>query len=130
MDNQIISELAVIKGLLVWVVILLTLLLSGNILKVLSRLIFNLRSNLNDAIRMNSVSMFDKAEYDDLVEYLAPKLKKKPNNATATYWLARTYLEQGKNELAESLFLKLKQIEPAWEEDYVTPFLARINEKH
>jgi len=129
MDNQIINELAVIKGLLVWVVILLTLMLSSNILKALSRLILNLRANLNEAIRINSISMFDKAEYDNLVKYLEPKLKKKPNNATATFWLARAYLEQGNTEMAKGLFLKLKHIEPAWEEEFVSPYLDRINEQ-
>jgi len=54
MESDVISELRMIKNLLFWIVILLTLLVGGNILNRLSSFIVNLRSNYQNSINIVS----------------------------------------------------------------------------
>lgn len=81
-----------------------------------------------ESIRDMAVSYFESGKNVELVAFLKPKLRKDPNNPTALYWMARAYLELGNTAHAKVLLLKVKSLEPSWDEKYINPYLAEIDE--
>lgn len=79
-----------------------------------------------EALRDMAVSYFESGKYVELVAFLKPTLRKEPNNATALYWMGRAYLEMGNIAHAKVLLNKVRVLEPGWEEKYINPYLARL----
>jgi len=130
MESQVLEELALIKGQLVWITILLTFLIGGMVIRKISEIIMLFRTRLKDALVNISDDLFEKGKYKELVKYLEPKYEKMPNNGDIIYWLAKARLELGDIDESKMLFIRLLQVKPNWEEDYIRPYLMRIDEKN
>jgi hypothetical protein len=115
---------------LLWIVILLTILVGGSVLNKLGTIFLSWRTKRSNMIRDMAIGMHDRGEYSDLVEYLSGKLSRYPNNPTVVYWLARGYLGLEQYSKAKKALLKLRELEPSWEEEYVAPYMKIISEKH
>jgi len=130
MDKSVIIELTQINQTLTIIAVLLAVLVAVHVFNMSGNVINNWRSYRNKLINTKSIEMHDRADYDELEKYLTNTLTRFPNNATAIYWLARCNLDQSNLEKTKEEFLKLKALEPSWEDSCVTPFLKEIDEKH
>ncbi len=130
MDQDLVIELSKIKDLLAIIVILLGLLVAGKVIEILGDISNNWRSFRTNRVRGAAAEMYDRGEYSKLVEFLKKELKSHPNCPTSTYWLARCYLSLSDNENAKKSFHKLRELEPSWEDEYISPYLQDIDEKH
>jgi cytochrome c-type biogenesis protein CcmH/NrfG len=130
MEQEILRELVTIKTLLVWLIILVSIYLISMIIKKLASIYSNWRSYRRKAIGDISADLFDREKYEEIIKYLSPKLSKQPNNADNLYWLGRANLELGNHKESKALFIKLRNVEPSWEEDYIEPYIKRIEENH
>ena len=70
---------------------------------------------------------FEKCSYDDLIGYCERRIKERPNDVHALWWLARALKEKGKNTEAEEIFKKVVKIEPSWEEEFVKPYVSNAS---
>ena len=129
MENQVLEELSLIKGQLVWITILLTFLIGGMAIRKVSEIVILFRTRLKDALVNISDDLFDKGKYKELVKYLEPKYKKVPNNGDIIYWLAKARLELGDIDESRLLFIRLLEVKPNWEDDYIRPYLRRIDDE-
>ena len=130
MDQDIIIELSKIKSVLIVIAILLFILVAGKLTETIGNILNNLGNFRIRKIRTFSAEMHEKGEYSNLIEYLGKELSNRPNCATSTYWMARGHLSMSDFENAKKLFIKLRELEPSWEKEYVSPFLKEIEEKH
>lgn len=130
MDQDLVIELSKIRDLLTFIVILLGMLVAGKLFEIFGNIINNWRSFRTNRIRSASAEMHDKGEYEKLLEYLKKEMMTHPNCSTSLYWLARSQLSLRSYEKAKTNFLKLKELEPSWEAEYVSPYLKEIEEKH
>ncbi len=130
MEQEILRELVTIKTLLTWLVILVSIYLVSRIIKKLTSIFSSWRSYRRKAIGDISADLFDREKYEEIIKYLSPKLSKQPNNSDNLYWLGRANLELGNYKESKALFIKLRHVEPSWEEDYIEPYIKRIEENH
>ncbi|RBP48629.1 tetratricopeptide repeat protein [Arenicella xantha] len=130
MDQNILLELEKIRDILTLILLLLGVLVVAKALNVIGNISSNWQLQRSDRIRNHSIDLHDQEKYSELIEYLAKKLNDYPNNPTAIYWMARSHLGKADYVSAKKYFLKLKDIEPSWEKDYVEPFMREIEEKH
>ena len=127
MDTEILTSLTEIKALLVAILTIVTLLLLGQIVKLVSRLIQKRTIYRERAFVALAARDYDNQEYEELVRYCEEKLKAWGDNPYPLYWLARAKFKLGELELAKNLFEKVKEQEPEWEPS-VEPHIAKINE--
>ena len=129
MDQDLIIELSKIKDLLSIIVVLLGLVVGGKVIEMIGNISNNWRSFRTSRVRGASNDMHKRGEYAKLLEYLTKEMKSHPNCPTSIYWMARSYLSLSDYENAKTHFLKLKELEPSWDDEYVSPFMHEIEEK-
>jgi tetratricopeptide (TPR) repeat protein len=130
MDQDILLELEQIRGVLNVIAILLGALAAFKLFNVIGNVANNWQLQRSDRIRNHSIDLYEQEKYAELEDYLSKKLTDYPNNATAVYWMARSHLGKAEYETAKKYFLKLRDLEPSWEQDYISPHMKEIEEKH
>ncbi len=128
MEQKILEELTVIKGLLVWIVILLTVFIGSSIFKRLASMFASMQSAYYEYVIEKSKRIYERADYEKLLVYVNKKLVKSPNNATLIYWKARAKYAAKEYDEAEMLFNKLEELEPSWKEEHVLPYINKIKQ--
>lgn len=88
----------------------------------------SLRRELDKLFSEESEHLFGNGSYDKLIAYCEEKLKEKPNDSYALWYLAKAHYQKNQFRVAKQFFEKLAKTEPSWEEIYVRPYLAKINE--
>ncbi|MFK7975549.1 MAG: tetratricopeptide repeat protein [Halioglobus sp.] len=127
-ELQIINELVLIRNGVLAIACLLSLMLIIRAVQAAFRLRDMHQVQQGESIRDLAVSHFESGKFIELVAFLKPKLRKDPNNATALYWMGRAYLELGNTAHAKVLLLKVKRLEPSWDEKYIDPYLEALDE--
>ena len=122
MEEKILQELIFIKWLLVAIFITAAI---PSLLIMLTRIFgFRLKfQSRTDSFVRICMQMFEDAEYGELREYCQSELEKRPNNASASYWLARAFLSEKNYVEAKEQFLKTVEIEPSWLKETIQPHL-------
>jgi len=126
MDNEIISSLSEIKTLLIAILVIVTILLLGQITKLISRLVRKRIIYRERAFVALASRDYDNKKFEELVKYCEEKLKTWGDNPYPLYWLARAKYKLGDLEVAIKLFEKVKDLEPEWEST-VEPHIVKIN---
>lgn len=127
-ELQMLNELSLIRaGVLLIAGFLALSLIIRAVQAVMGLVDFN-KVKKSESIRDLAVSHFESGKFVELVAFLKPKLRKDPNNSTALYWMARAYLELGNTAHAKVLLLKVKSLEPSWDEKYIEPYLSAIED--
>lgn len=126
-EIQLLNELILIRNGVFMIGGLLAAMLIVRVVQAAMRLREMHQVQKGESIRDMSVSYFESGKFVELVAFLKPKLRKDPNNTTALYWMARAYIELGNTAHAKVLLLKVKSLEPSWDEKYINPYLAEID---
>ena len=126
MDNELINSLSEIKSILIAILVIVTILLLGQITKLISRLVKKRIIYRERAFETLASRDYDNQKYEDLVKYCEEKLKTWGDNPYPLYWLARAKFKLGDLELAKQLFEKVKDVEPEWGST-VEPHIVKIN---
>lgn len=130
MDHDLLVELSKTNTLLTVIAIMLFLLLSGKVFEVIGNITNNLNTYRTTKVRGIAAEKHSKGDYSELNAFLEKELNNYPNCPTTVYWMARCQLSLSDYAKAKILFLKLKELEPSWETEYVSPYLKEIEEKH
>ncbi len=127
MENQILTHLEEVKQLLVAILVIVSLLLFGQALKLISRIINRLWISRENVFIHFASGLYDKGKYDDLAEYCEEKTLKWKINPYPIYWLARAEYKRGNLEDSKFLFERVVIMEPEWE-DKIEPHLKVIHD--
>lgn len=128
-EIQILNELTHIRQGVLLIAALLVLMLLVRAAQAVFRLREVNQIQKGESLRDLAVSYFESGRFVELVAFLKPRLRKDPNNPTALYWMARAYIELGNTAHARVLLLKVKSLEPSWDEKYVNPYLIQLEDK-
>ena len=126
MDTEILSSLSEVKALLIAILVIVTVLLLGQIAKLISRLVKKRIIYRERAFVTLAARDYDNQKFEELVKYCEEKLKAWGDNPYPLYWLARAKFKLGDLELAKKLFEKVKDMEPEWQST-VEPHIVKIN---
>jgi len=85
-----------------------------------------LRGKLDDLFRDEANHLFDKGAFDELIKYCEDRLKSKPHDGHALWYVAKAYYQKDEHRKAREYFEKLAKAEPSWEKEYVQPYLEKI----
>lgn len=127
-EIQVLNELILIRQIALVIALLLaaTLIIRALQAALKVRELYTIQKG--ESIRDMAVSYFESAKYVELIAFLKPKIRKDPNNSTALYWMARAYIELDNRAHAKVLLLKVKSLEPSWDEKYINPYLAELED--
>src|SRR5918999_2304706 len=126
MEQQILSTLQEIKTA---VYILIAILVLGVIASFLRAGIAAkglVRGKLDDIFRDEASHLFDKGAFEELINFCEDKLKSKPHDGHALWYIAKAYYQKGEHLKAKEFFEKVGKAEPSWEKQYVQPYLEKI----
>jgi len=124
--NEQIALLQEIKSAL-WVLIYLVGIgVAFNILRVVISSYRTIKNELENAFYNTTSAMFENGDYDDVIEHCHEHLKKKPKEAYGYWFLGKAHFQKKEYEEATSNFKKTIEIHPSWEEEWVSPFLTKI----
>ena len=70
--------------------------------------------------------MFESGKLTELIEYCHEHLKKKPRAAYAYWFLGKAHYQLKELSKAEQFFNKAIEINPSWENEWVKPYLEKI----
>lgn len=127
-ENEILDLLYDIKLIVIAILVIVSLLLFNNFMRLFSNLVARWTVNREKVFIHFSSQLYDQERYDELEESCLSKMKNWPNNPYPLYWLARSKYKKGEQKESEELFRKVLLMEPSWE-NAVTPYLDS-NEKH
>ncbi|MCG7964767.1 MAG: tetratricopeptide repeat protein [Candidatus Thiodiazotropha taylori] len=71
-------------------------------------------------------AMYENDDYDEVIEYCQDYLSKKPKEAYGYWFLGKAYFQKKKYDEATINFNKAIEINPFWEDEWVSPFLKKI----
>jgi tetratricopeptide (TPR) repeat protein len=71
-------------------------------------------------------ALYENNDYDEVIEYCHDQLSKKPNEAYGYWFLGKAYFQKKKYDEATINFNKAIEISPSWEEEWISPFLKKI----
>ena len=122
MESEILQELILIRWLLVAILVVTAI---PATLMVLSRLFgFRLKfQSRADSFSHICKETFEDGNYVELEQYCITEIGKRPNSASAHYWLARAYLAENNFSKAREQFLKTAELEPSWLKESIQPHL-------
>ncbi|MCG7968950.1 MAG: tetratricopeptide repeat protein [Candidatus Thiodiazotropha taylori] len=71
-------------------------------------------------------AMYENNDYDEVIEYCHDHLSKKPNEAYGYWFLGKAYFQKKKYDESTINFNKAIEINPSWEDEWISPFLKKI----
>jgi tetratricopeptide (TPR) repeat protein len=125
MDNQ----LALLQEIRSGVWILIYLVGAGvvvNIFKTVAASYKTIKSELSNVFYNYASSMFDAGKYEELIAYCHERIKKKPRDAYAFWFLGKAYFHMKDFDKAVENFDKVVEIYPSWKNEWVGPYMAQI----
>jgi len=128
MEKEILDQLITIKGLLVWIVILLTIFIGSSILQKLANGYSSIKASYRNFIKEEAQTIYERGEYEKLLPKLKKRLVKTPNDCDLVYWLARLKFDAKEYEEAKLHFERVIELEPRWAEEHINPYIKKINE--
>lgn len=127
MEQQILSTLQEIKTAIYVLMAIVVLGVVASFLRAGIAAKNLVREKLDDLFRAEASRLFDKGAFDELIKYCEDKLKSKPHNSDALWYVAKAYYHKEDHDKAKEYFEKLVQAEPSWEKQYVQPYLEKID---
>ncbi len=70
--------------------------------------------------------MYENEDYDEVIEYCQEHLSKKPKAAYGYWFLGKAFLQKQEYDKATSNFEKAVQIYPSWDDEWIKPYLKKI----
>jgi tetratricopeptide (TPR) repeat protein len=129
MENQI-QLLQEIRSALWILVYLVSAGVAVYVLKAFSALYKVLKSRWDDLFRCTASVLFDGAQYEKCIEFCREQLKKHPGKKLQTgyaYWyLGKAYFQIKNFDEALENFNKVIEIYPSWKQEWVDPYLEKI----
>jgi tetratricopeptide (TPR) repeat protein len=126
MEQQILSTLQEIKTAIYILIAILVLGVIASFLRAGIAAKGLVRGKLDDIFRDEASHLFDKGAFEELIEVCEDKLKSKPHDANALWYIAKAYYQKGEHLQAKEYFEKVAKAEPSWEKEYVQPYLEKI----
>ena len=126
MEQQILSTLQEIKTAIYVLMAIVVLGVVASFLRAGIAAKSLLRGKLDDVFRDEASHLFDKGAFDELVNFCEDKLKSKPHDGHALWYIAKAYYQKGEHLKAKEYFEKVAKAEPSWEKQYVQPYLEKI----
>lgn len=127
METEILHTLQEIRGMLYLLLVIVCTCVALRVIYSINNVITGFKIAWDKNFIGQAGKMFERAQFEKLVEYCKKKLIKYPNHASAIWWLARAKLELGKQSEAQSLFERVLEIEPSWKETHINPYLKKIS---
>ena len=126
MNEQIIL-LQEIKSALWLLIYLVGIGVAFNILRAVFSSYRTIKNELENAFYTTTSAMFENGDYDEVIEHCNKHLKKKPKEAYGYWFLGKAHFQKKEYEKAKSFFIKTIEIYPTWEEEWVSPYLNKID---
>ena len=126
MEQQILSTLQEIKTAIYVLMAIVVLGVVASFLRAGIAAKSLLQGKLDDVFRDEATHLFDKGAFDELINFCEDKLKSKPHDGQALWYIAKTYYQKGEHLKAKEYFEKVAKAEPSWEKQYVQPYLEKI----
>jgi tetratricopeptide (TPR) repeat protein len=73
-------------------------------------------------------AMYENDNYDEVIDYCQEHLRKKPKEAYGYWFLGKAYFKKQEYEKAIANLEKAVEIYPSWDEEWIKPYLKRIEE--
>lgn len=127
MEQQILSTLQEIKTALYVLMAIIILGVIAGFLRAGIAAKNLVKEKLDDFFRDEANHLFDKGAFDELIRYCEDKLKSKPHNSDALWYVAKAYYQKEDYSKAKEYFEKLVKAEPSWDKQYVQPYLEKID---
>ena len=126
MEQQILSTLQEIKTAIYILIAILVLGVIASFLRAGIAAKGLVRGKLDDIFRDEASHLFDKGAFEELIKVCEDKLKSKPYDANALWYIAKAYYQKGDYLQAKNYFERVAKAEPSWEKEYVQPYLEKI----
>ena len=85
-----------------------------------------IKNELNNKFYNTASAMYENGDYEEVIEYCQEHLNKKPKEAYGYWFLGKAYFQRKEYEKATSSFNKAVEIYPSWKEEWVSPYLRKI----
>ena len=125
MEQEILSTLQEIRGLLYVIVTLFFVWVGAIVFSALSEALPFLKPKKFADI---TEDLIDSGKFNETVELCNKKLAKKPNHLTSVWWLAKAKYNLKEYEESEKLFNLILEKEPNWKTEFIVPYLEKIKE--
>lgn len=129
MDNEILTVLQEIRGILFLILAGFGVLIVLNVIRTVASIYLDIKNRLEIDFTDKVGRLFEKKKYQEIIKVSNKELEIFPKSAEATWWLARAYYYLGNDIESLKLFKKVIEIEPEREEEHVTPYIEKINER-
>ena len=128
MDQQLILLRDIDKA--IWVLVyLVSAGVCLNIIRAIAASYRTVKSEIENMFYTSATAMFESGEYEALIGYCHEHLKKKPKEAYAYWFLGKAHFERKEYDQAMDYLNRASKINPSWQEEWVGPFLRRIETK-
>lgn len=129
MEAEILETLKEIRGLLFLLVAGFGFLILLMVVSTVSSIYVTIKDRLKIDFSDKAKRLFETQKYKEIITLCNRELELFPRSAEANWWLARAYSQLGNDLEALKLFKKVTELEPAWEAEYVAPYVKEINER-
>ncbi|MEW8229382.1 MAG: hypothetical protein AB2745_03595 [Candidatus Thiodiazotropha endolucinida] len=126
MDKEILQTLHEIRGILLVLTSLVSVVLLVWVVHLISNILANFKKAWENSFITTADKYFEKAEFEKLTVHCEKKLIKYPNHSNAIWWLARAKQESGNVSEANALFKRLYELEPSWRETHIVPYTKKL----
>jgi len=125
MENELIL-LEEIKSA-IWVLIYLVGIgVALNLIRAIASSYRTIKEEWGNRFYVITSAMYENEDYDFLINHCNEHLKKKPKEAYGYWFLGKAYFQKMEYDKAESNFEKALEINPHWEEEWVSPYMKKI----
>ena len=129
MDEEILTVLNEIRGILFLILGGFGILVFLTITRTVASIYLGIKKQLEFDFTDKVGRLFKKKKYKDIVTLCNQEIEIYPRSAEAFWWLARAYYYLGNDIESLKLFKEVIKLEPEWEEEHITPYIEKINER-
>ena len=127
MDNELIL-LQEIKDA-IWVLIyLIGISVFFYVVKTSINVYQTIKKELDVKFHTLGAALFESGDYDELIKFSHQHLRKKPKEGYGYWFLGKAHFHKKEYDEAAKYFKEAAKINPAWEKEWVEPYLTKIND--
>lgn len=128
-SSEIVRELAQIRLATYAILLIVVVTAVGTAVRTYSYVKQLARKELGDLFRSEARDLFEKGHLDKLVAIASDRIKERPNDAHAHWYLARVYRLWGNWDHALNEMEIVGKLVPEWRAEYVMPFIRAVEEE-
>lgn len=100
-----------------------------NLIRAIAASYRTIKSEIENMFYNTARAMYETGQYQALIDHCHEHLKKKPKDAYAYWFLGKAHFERKEYDQAVDYFNRTGELDPSWQEEWINPFLKRIETK-